>query len=439
MTTKIRRLLIGPSDTAGYSSHLAGGFWGLGIRCDLAVPIPHPFDYQTSAQIPPTIRFVRLLHRLAAGCNRAIVRRGIRFFAQSVFSVWAVGALVKYDAFIFGFGRSLFPQNLDLPVLRALGKTVVSNIGHGSESRPPFIDGAFRSTDTGESPSATELVQLVAQTVLTVSRHEKYATVMIGHPLSTSQFATRQFVNSLSLGIPSGTIPPEELGRGPGITVGEAEGQVKILHAPSHRFAKGTEEIEIVIQALQAKGFNIAFELAEKMSNLEVLGAIQECDFVIDQVYSDGPLPGFATEAAWFAKPAVVAGYGIDLLRKFVPPEMWPPSKICSPTGLAQAVQELIECSTERRRLGLEAQAFVREFWNERSVARRYLQLLESGPPDSWLTNPGDVDYILGAGQPLEITKANVSKLVREFGPECLGIKRWSLQRRFLELAGEQS
>lgn len=45
------------------------------------------------------------------------------------------------------------------------------------------------------------------------------------------------------------------------------------------------------------------------MSNATVLQELQQCDFVIDELYSDVPLAMLATEAAIFGKPVIVGGY----------------------------------------------------------------------------------------------------------------------------------
>ena len=72
--------------------------------------------------------------------------------------------------------------------------------------------------------------------------------------------------------------------------------------------------------------------------------------FEIDQVYCDTPMAGFATEAAWFGKPAVVGGYGFDYLKTYVPEGMWPPSKTCHPDKIENAIESLIVNKVERQK-----------------------------------------------------------------------------------------
>ncbi len=114
---------------------------------------------------------------------------------------WFIYCIFKYDVFIFGFGTSMLPYNLDLPLLKLLKKRVISNLAHGSEARPPYIDGFYQSKD-GVAPSLKEIARFAASNRKTVLRHQTYASIVIGAPFSTSHFADRPFINHFALGIP---------------------------------------------------------------------------------------------------------------------------------------------------------------------------------------------------------------------------------------------
>jgi hypothetical protein len=212
---------------------------------------------------------------------------------------------------------------------------------------------------------------------------------------------------------------------------------IRILHSPSHSAAKGSPLILNAIKSLRDKGYSIEFVLLHGKPNEEVMVEIQCCDFVVDQVYSDFPLAGFATEAAWFGKPAVVGGYAFDYLKTLVPEGMWPPSKTCHPDQIEQAIESLIVNPEERLRLGAEVQMFVRDKWNAAEVARRYLRIIEGDIPGEWWLDPHSVTYLEGAGQPIERTKENIRQMVEQFGVESLQLShRPDLEQAFLNFAG---
>ena len=74
-------------------------------------------------------------------------------------------------------------------------------------------------------------------------------------------------------------------------------------------------EVAKAAHCLGARVIRILFESGEALHLDGILAELARCDFVIDQLYSDYPLPGLATEAAWFGKPTVVGGYAQYAIR----------------------------------------------------------------------------------------------------------------------------
>jgi hypothetical protein len=270
-------------------------------------------------------------------------------------------------------------------------------------------------------------------------RIEKYSDVVVGAPFSTAHFAEKGFVNWFALGAPL-TLGDERRSGRDGL--GSEEGQVckgafRVLHAPSHPAAKGSTKIKEAIERLKQRGYDLDLISLHGKPHASVMEEMQKCDFVVDQLYSDTPMATFAAEAAWFGKPAVVAGYGLDRLRSFVPEGMWPPSKTCRPEEIEGAIEDLIVDGEERLRLGKEAQEFVRDKWTAAAVARRYLRLIEGDVPEGWCVDPNKVIYLEGVGQPMERTKETVQLMVEKYGVQSLQLShRPDLEKAFLEFAG---
>ena len=211
---------------------------------------------------------------------------------------------------------------------------------------------------------------------------------------------------------------------------------IRILHSPSLPVAKGTIIIVDAIERLKKKGYQIEFVLIKGRPFSEVLKEIQGCHFVIDQIYSDTPMAAFAAEAAWYGKPAIVGGYALDRLKKFVPEGMWPPSKTCLPEEIEGAIEELIVNHEQRKRLGREAQSFVREKWAAVEVAKRFLKLIEGEIPEGWWVDPMDVLYLEGCGQSNERTKNLIRTMVSHHGLRSLHLShRPDLEKAFLDFA----
>jgi hypothetical protein len=424
MKRKIKRIFIGPHEIAGYYKNLSHGFQKLGIKCDYITYGHHPFEYGGETKPPRIITAIRLLYDFRQRSRIPIpLRTASTLIIEILQAFWTVQALCRYDTFIFGFGQSLMPRyNIDLILLKALGKTVISNIGHGSESRPPVMDGSIQSKDGLTQPSTEEVNALTQARKNKVARIERFSTIVIGAPYSTTQFASQKLINWFALGIPftNENLTTPELTTNSRINPQYENRPIRILHSPSHPAAKGSALIIDCINNLKAKGFQIELTLLHGKKNDEVLSEISLCDFVVDQVYSDTPMAGFATEAAWFGKPAIVGGYALNSLRRFTPEGMWPPTKICTPAELQQAIEELILNPAERSRIGTIAQNFVHTKWNSKDVAQRYLILINREIPDEWWIEPRAVTYFEGCGQPLEQTQLRIHQMLEQFSISSL-------------------
>ena len=429
------RVFIGPIEIAGYYANLAKGLKQIGVDCDYITYTPHSFGYGGESKTPILLRISQRLESVYKN-NRNFANK-VALSLPSCFlrTLWVFCSIFRYDVFIFGFGHSFMPRNnWDLRVLKCLGKKIISVLSHGSESRPPYIDGSYQSGDGAYQPSPNELLSLTKRNFKRTRRFERYSSIIVGAPFSTSHFLRDKFVTTSAFGIPfdamvEHTSSPTSVASTQGVGI-------RILHSPSHPAVKGSPIIQRAVENLRQRGYEINLILLQGKPHSQVIREIKLCDFVVYQIYSDFPMAGFATEAAWFGKPAIVGGYNISLLKRFVPAGMYPPSKTCHPDEIEQAIECLIVNSEERERLGVEAQSFVRDKCNPIEVASRYLRLIQEDIPEDWWVEPQDVVYLEGAGQTIECTIKNIRGMVKHFGVESLHLRhRPDLEKAFLEFA----
>ena len=172
------------------------------------------------------------------------------------------------------------------------------------------------------------------------------------------------------------------------------------------------------------------------MPNKIVLKELGTCDFVVDQLYSDSPLAGFATEAAYFGKPAVVGGYFAKVMGQNLEPNKIPPSLFVTPDKLEEAIEKLVTNKAFRERLGKKAKQFVLNRWNVNSVASRYLRLLMDDIPNHWWCDPMSVNYIFGCGLPKQNIRQLIRLLLSSFGEKSLQVEdKPALQNAFIKFA----
>lgn len=430
------KILIGPTEIAGYYRGLANGMQTIGLDCDYFTYRPHPFDYGGESSEPRLLKLAKFGLKAKADCKvKTLNLLFLTPLAILLLLPWTVFAAFKYDVFIFGFGESLLPRNIDLPILKLMNKKVISVLFHGSEARPAFINGSIHAED-GTLTSVEEIAKSAAATKNKVTFHSKHTSIIVGSPLSTSQFCDKKFINGFILGVP--TEPPGEkkpVSSGKNIKNRKTQRRYRVLHSPSHMAVKGTKIITECVERLNQRGFLIDLVTIRGRANSDVIEQIKMCDFAIDQLYSDTPMGGFAAECAWLGKPAIVGGYGWDEISSHVPPDMMPPSKTCHPDEITQAIESLITSAGEIERLGLAASEFVTKKWEKTEVARKFQRLIEDDIPDAWWVEPKEIKYLYGIGQSLDQTIMIIQEMITKLGVESLSLShRPVLEKEFLAL-----
>ena len=424
------RIFIGFIEIAGYFNNLSRGFKSLGIDCAFYDLHGHRFNYRTDR-----VSFLVRLHQYCANKlfekkHPTILWKLISLNIKILLFFWA---LIKYDVFIFGFGSSFYRYK-ELPILKIFGKTII-HVFLGTDARPSFISGNVVIQQVMKQEGGFDFDLLYEDTVQRkkrIARIEKYADYIVNHP-PTAHFQSRKFISFMRMGFPFdiqtdlATADPSSPG---------SNGIVRIVHAPSFAEAKGTKVIRQYIKNLRNKGYKIDFIEIINRPHSEVLTVLSQCDFVIDELYSDIPLGGLGTEAAFYSKPTVNGGYYSGMIKDNYPPEAIPPALYCMPQEMEGAIERLIVDEVFRNKLGKEAKQFVETRWSVQDVAKRYLQMIEGNAPDDWFFNPYDIHYIHGYGLSEEKLRLILRGFIEKYGPEALQISdKPDLLKKFVQFS----
>jgi hypothetical protein len=227
----------------------------------------------------------------------------------------------RYDVIHYNFGSALLPAwglpvALDeLPLLRRLGKILIATF-QGDDARPADHQSAPRAYASFDPWSVTP-------------------------------------------------IPPR------------TEGQLTILHAPSHRTSKGTAEVLAAVDEVRARGYDVRLDLVEGVPRDEALARCAAADIAIDQV-KIGWYGGFAVEAMSLGKPVLCYiqddtpgdnpfGDALGLVRT-------------SAATLTDDLIVLIEDRERRLTAGAAGRTFVERHHDPRVVAREVLDGLVALP-----------------------------------------------------------
>lgn len=146
------------------------------------------------------------------------------------------------------------------------------------------------------------------------------------------------------------------------VTLPEADGRLRILHAPSNSGIKGTPFILAALDRLKDR-FDFELVVVENTPYAEALKLYRSADLVIDQVLA-GWYGGFAVELMAMGKP--VAAYIRDEDRRFVPERMWEQLPIIRihPGSIEDDLARVLAAPNELRALGARSRAFV-ERWHD--------------------------------------------------------------------------
>jgi len=148
---------------------------------------------------------------------------------------------------------------------------------------------------------------------------------------------------------------------------------LRILHAPNHSWAKGSELLVTAIDALQEEGVPIELISVSGVSNEKVMEMIAECDVVADQ-FLIGWHGYTALEA--MARGKIAMAYVRDRSMLLAPDEC--PLINVHPEQIKEELKKLVDSSPERlRELGIKGNRYVDHHYSVDSVGKRLFGLYE--------------------------------------------------------------
>lgn len=206
------------------------------------------------------------------------------------------------------------PGNQHRRLLRSansLGVKVVSGF-HGSDLRPPFLNGLFIAKN---NPAGLLRQHHSIRSIAALAEEASEYCIAWS---KTGHYFERPYVCHESLGFP---IPPvvsttptsERLPQGHD----KPRQPLRILHAPSSS-GKGTSEIRSIIMGMKERGLAVEFEVVQSLQSPVLFARILEADLVIDQIFAGSAPSVLALECLMLRVPVVTGGWSLgDLGTRF--------------------------------------------------------------------------------------------------------------------------
>jgi hypothetical protein len=424
-----KTLFVGPQDIACFASRIAEGLAEGGAQVLLYRQVVHTFHPVMDYHPQVTLLFDRGIKAASTGLAQSfavkcIARLKLGFFKLGAF----LTALIKADACIFIGGRGFLAFPLDYWLLRLFGKKVI-HIYIGTASRPRYLSGYARGVLKAEKPPLKELRKLAKRVKRQSSRVRavsRFASLVIENPLC-GHFHPKAFINYFQMGIPVGSYfekPPTEQ------TNKDPNAPTRIFHCPSVPEVKGTYAIDASVENLKNKGHQLEYVKRSGIPHPEVLKEISKADFVIDQLYSDVPLAGFATEAVALGKNAVVGGYGWDLLKQCLPANLFPANATCHPNEIEAQILSLKHSPDKSHQMAKEAKAFLNREWSGLTFSKRISMILNDRIPKDWWVNPEQIQYMHGMGLSEDEVRSILKLMIELEGESALCLDHIPALRR---------
>ena len=166
-----------------------------------------------------------------------------------------------------------------------------------------------------------------------------------------------------------------------GVTRGSGGDRLRVVHAPSVRWIKGTE---FVLSARDEMGDqDYDWRLLEGLSRTEVCQELEQADVAIDQ-FRSGWYGGFSLEAMVRGVPTICY---IDPAQLRLVPKMFRdalPLVSCTGEALADTIAELRRDRGRREELGARCRAFASRFHDPRRIAGAMIAVYRGSHSAFW-------------------------------------------------------
>jgi glycosyltransferase involved in cell wall biosynthesis len=348
MPNRNLRIFIGPNEIANVNAILASALREKGIRVTAVRYNMSPFF--------EGMRYDVALNFQGLNKLQMIFKYLYHFLKFSL----------QHNAFIFLYGRSLLPYNLDLPLLKLFHKKTVmwflgSDIRHYES-----VEAATRKMGVKyrQSEAYREKPKTLKRKLRMIHRVEKYVDYIITGPsiaqLLTRDYLGKEMANRIYLPLDVGSIRYNNI----------PNPRPVVVHSPSHDATKGTSYVLKAVEQLKSEGYDFDFHLFRNMSNIKVRQTLSEADIAVDQLFAAGP-GMFALES--MAAGCAVLGGNIPEFAGY-PREL--PVIHTDPDNIYQNLKMLLETPELRRELGEKGRRYVEKYHDHRKIADDFIRLL---------------------------------------------------------------
>lgn len=358
---KGKRIFIGLNEIANISATYAKALRRLGFHTYTVVLDKNPYFIDEKYDVVIAEKIGRFhgssLHRFFS-----------LILQHSVLCIEFIKALYCCDIFIFIYGSSFFSEShIDYQILKSAGKRIVTvfcgcDIRHWSAYEQEFESlklGTLYKSCCEDCDSRT--LCCLTRKIGIAKAIEKYSDLILSQR-NQSQLLRRPYMriniplilSRYEFNVPARDIPV-------------------VVHAPTNRSVKGTEQIIEVVKRLKGEGIKFEFRLIENCDNHELLKILSDADIVVDQLY--------AQTVAMLALESLATG-NVVLIGSMPGYEPIPgdcPAIWINSQNFYDELKDIIFDKQRRVSLAQAGRRYVETYHDYMTVTRQILNWLEEG------------------------------------------------------------
>lgn len=337
---KKMRILHAPVNCAGQAYILSRAQRRLGYKSDVLIFNQNYLDYKCDINL-----------ELA---NKKRINRYVVYIRNLIY------CLRNYDVFHFHCGLSLLPNNLDLPILKFFGKKTIMQYW-GSDIMQLDIAEKYTQWSFKELKEIYPNIDDSKQRQKIIRINSLVSQSIVGSP-TLLMYSPKSIVVDKAI----------RLLDFPFIGVKNNNNNLTILHAPTHRKIKGTEDILKTIDRLKKEHFQFNFVLVEKKEHDEVIGYYNQADIIIDQL-RQGPYGTLGTECMTLGKP-VICWCNREIKNKYF---LDCPVVIADRKTLYRELKKLVQNPRLRQKLAKQGRKYVEKNHDSVKIARKLIRIYQ--------------------------------------------------------------
>lgn len=352
----IKKIFIGLSDSASLIHDYTVGFNALGLDVFSVVHKQSPLQSSKCDVV---------IEKLIQEHNSMNFQEGTNEYNLLNYKILDLvfkKAIKECDIFFFIF-HTFMPDFSDLAKLKSLGKKVIFQfVGSDCRWANAFNQDVTRYGLRELPPGCNNKLAEFPNTLLRLRSVEQFADVIFNTP-SQAGLALRPYYNCLAYPMDSSLFVPDCC---------QKEVPV-VLHAPSSRAHKSSDQVEHILQRLQSEGLKFIPKIIEKMPRHKAIEAYSEVDILAGQM---GIICGGRQERELLACGKVVVGAIKPEEYPQMLPADYPAIRAHTPEEMYQALKAIIPDLPRRQALASQGPAYVQANHNPAKTCLKYLKAL---------------------------------------------------------------